>query len=132
MNNLLKSVFGEAQVKNTAVYTSFSPLAPSKSSEITLTDGVMSFSEGSVYSTCDGVVEKVNKIDDLYTITIRHSDTFTTVISGLEHCFLTEGENAYKTLPLGYSSSEVKVSMFDSDAILTGYMLSGDEIVWVN
>ena len=132
MNNLLKTVFGEAEIKNTAVYSSFSPLAPSKDGEISLDGGVMTFSAGSVYSPCDGVVDSVIKNENRYTITVRHSDTFTTVISGLEHCYALEGETVYRTLPLGYSSSEIKVSMFDSDTILTCYALSGNEIVWVS
>ena len=132
MNNLLKTVFGEAETKNTAVYSSFSPLAPSKSSEITLDGGVMTFSEGSVYSPCDGVVESVVQNQNTYTVTVRHSDSFTTVISGLEFCYAIEGESVYGTLPLGYSSSEIKVSLFDNDAVLTCYTLSGDEILWVN
>ena len=132
MNNLLKTVFGEAEVKNTAVYSSFSPLAPSKDSEISLDSGIMTFSEGSVYSPCDGVVDSIIKNQDTYTVTVRHSDSFTTVISGLEHCYALEGESVFSSLPLGYSSSEIKVSMFDSDTILTCYSLSGNDIVWVS
>ncbi len=132
MNNLLKSVFGSESVKNTAVYTSFSPSAPSRTSEVTLVDGVMTFSGASVYSPCDGTVENVIKNGELYTVTISHSDSFSTVISGLEHCYMEVGEVVYESLPLGYSSSEVKVSMFENDAVLTGYLLSGTDIVWVN
>lgn len=132
MNNLLKTVFGEAEIKNTAVYSSFSPLAPTKDGEISLDGGVMTFSSGSVYSPCDGIIDNVIKTDNLYTVTVRHSDTFSTVISGLEHCYAQVGEKVYGTLPVGYSSSQVKVSMFDSDAILTCYTLSGDEILWVS
>lgn len=132
MNNLLKSVFGTDSVKNTAVYTSFTPSAPSKTSEITLTDGVMTFSECSAYSPCDGVVENVINNDGLYTVTISHSDSFSSVISGLEYCYTEIGEAVYESLPLGYSSGEVKVSMFENNAVLTGYLLSGSDIVWVN
>lgn len=132
MNNLLKTVFGESEIKNTAVYSSFSPLAPTKDGEISLDGGVMTFSAGSVYSPCDGIIDSVIKTDNLYTVTVRHSDSFSTVISGLEHCYAQEGEKVYGTLPVGYSSSQVKVSMFDSDAILTCYTLSGDEILWVS
>jgi hypothetical protein len=132
MNNLLKTVFGESEIKNTAVYSSFSPLAPTKDGEISLDGGVMTFSSGSVYSPCDGIIDNVIKTDNLYTVTVRHSDTFSTVISGLEHCYAQVGEKVYGTLPVGYSSSQVKVSMFDSDAILTCYTLSGDEILWVS
>ena len=132
MNNLLKTVFGEAEMKNTAVYSSFSPLAPSKESEISLDGGVMTFNSGSVYTPCDGMVESIIKNKNTYTVTVRHSDSFSTVISGLEHCYAIEGEEVFGTLPLGYSSGEIKVSMFDSDTILTCYALSGDEIVWVS
>ena len=68
----------------------------------------------------------------MYTVTISHSDSFSSVISGLEYCYTEIGEAVYESLPLGYSSGEVRVSMFENNAVLTGYLLSGSDIVWVN
>ncbi len=131
MNNLMRQVFGSASEKNTAVYSSFSPLSPSKTEEVLLQDGVMTISSGSVYSPCDGVVSNVNDVDGLYTVTIKHSDSFSTVISGLELCYLSKNEKVFANVPVGYSSSEINVSMFDNNTTITSYIISENEILWL-
>ncbi len=131
MNNLMRQVFGSSAQKNTATYSSFSPLSPSKTGEVVLEDGVMTISSGSAYSPCDGVVENVSKNDNLYTVTIKHSDSFSTVISGLELCYLEKNENVFSNVPVGYSSSEINVSMFNNSATITSYILKDNQILWL-
>lgn len=131
MNNLMRQVFGTASQKNTAVYSSFSPLSPSKTEDVLLQDGVMTISSGSVYSPCDGVVSNVSELDGVYTVTISHSDSFSTVISGLELCYLTKNDKVYANVPVGYSSSEINVSMFDNNTTITSYIISENEILWL-
>ena len=132
MNNLLKQVFYTQNTTNDAVYTSFNAVSPSKTQDVTIENGVMKVSSGSIYSPCDGVVESVSSENDVYTLTIKHSDTFSTVISGLSLCYANVGENVYATIPIGYSEGEMSVCMFNSDAILTSFTLNGEEIVWIN
>ena len=131
MNNLMRSVFGSTSTKNTATYSSFSPLSPSKTETVVLKDGVMTIASGSAYSPCDGVVENVIENDGLYTVTIKHSDSFSTVVSGLELCYLSKNENVYASLPIGYSSNEINVSMFDSDSTITSYVINENQILWL-
>ncbi|MBO5889673.1 MAG: hypothetical protein J6Q58_06020 [Clostridia bacterium] len=131
MNNLMRQVFGTTASKNTATYSSFSPLSPSKTEDVLLQDGVMTISSGSVYSPCNGVVENVSENDGLYTVTIKHSDSFSTVISGLELCYLSKNENVFQNVPVGYSSSEINVSMFDNNTTITSYIISENEILWL-
>ncbi len=131
MNNLMRQVFGSSTQKNTATYSSFSPLSPSKTGEVVLEDGIMTISSGSAYSPCDGVVENISKNDNLYTVTIKHSDSFSTVISGLELCYLEKNEKVFSNVPVGYSSSEINVSMFDNSATITGYILKDNQILWL-
>ena len=131
MNNLLKTVFGEAEVQNPAVYSSFSPLSPSKDVDVSLDSGVMTFSSGSVYSPCDGVCETITESDGLYTVTIKHSESFSSVISGLESVYVSKNDKVYSNIPMGYSNGEIKVSMFDGDVILTGYTITDNQIVWL-
>lgn len=133
MNNLLKSVFGTQTESSlpTAEYSAFEPLSPSKTGEVTLEEGVMTVSSGSVYSPCDGVIESVEKLDGKYVVTVRHSDSFTTVISGLELCYAEKGSDAYSYIALGYSGESVEVSMFNENSLITEYSLEGDEIVWL-
>ena len=131
INNLMRSVFNQEASVNDATYSSFSASLPSKTDEVSLQDGVMTVSSGSVYSPCDGVIESVVERDGLYTVTVRHSDSFSTVFSGLESVYSSLDEKVYSNIPLGFSSSEINVSMFDGDAILTGYVLSENQIVWL-
>ena len=132
MNNLLKQVFYTQNTTSDAVYTSFNAVSPSKTQDVTLEDGVMKVSKGSIYSPCDGVVESVSSENGVYSLTVKHSETFSTVISGLSLCYASVGENVYSTIPIGYSEGEMSVCMFNSDAILTSFTLDGDDIVWIN
>lgn len=131
MNNLMRQVFGSNTQKNNATYQTFSPTIPSKTEVVNLENGVMTISSGSVYSPCDGVVTSVTENDGVYTVKVKHSESFTTVLSGLELCYLQNGDNVYGNVPLGYSSKEINVSMFDSDTAITNYVLNGNNIVWL-
>ena len=132
MNNLMRGVFGSTSTKNTATYSSFSPLSQSKTEAVVLKDGVMTIASGSAYSPCDGIVENIIENDGIYTVTIKHSDSFSTVVSGLELCYLDKNENVYASLPLGYSSGEINVSMFDSDSTITSYVINENQILWLS
>lgn len=131
MNNLMRQVFGSTSIKNTATYSSFNPSVPSKSQTVSLDNGIMTVASGSIYSPCDGVVENITLNEDIYTVSIRHSDSFTSVISGLELCYLNVNDTAYGNIPLGYSSNEINVSMFDNDTQITSYVINGEDIVWL-
>ncbi len=131
MNNLMRQVFGSSPTKNTATYSSFSPLSPSKTEDVLLNEGVMTIPSGSAYSPCDGVVENVLENDGLYTVTIKHSDSFSTVISGLELCYLAENQTVFANVPVGYSDGEINVSMFDNTTTITGYILKDNQILWL-
>lgn len=131
MNNLMRQVFGSTSTKNTATYSSFSPLSPSKTEDVVLQDGVMTISSGSVYSPCDGIVENISENDGVYTVTIKHSDSFSTVISGIELCYLNKNDNVFSNVPVGYSSKEMNVSMFDNNVTITSYIISENEILWL-
>ncbi len=131
MNNLLRQVFNKEETFSSAVYSSFSAYSPSKTDSVTLNEGVMVVSQGACYAPCNGVVENVSENNGKYTVTVRHSDSFTTVMSGLEYSYLQVGENAYSNVPVGYSTGEITVSMFENDALLTAYGLNGNSIVWL-
>ena len=132
MNNLIRSVFSSEESLNSQEYTSFSASVPSKSHTVSINDGVMTFASGSCYSPCDGRVESLSQDGDTFTMTIRHSDSFTTVFTGLEFCYVENGDNVYANIPLGYSSSPIKVSMYDDNYLLTNYSITGNNIIWLN
>ncbi|MBE5743129.1 MAG: M23 family metallopeptidase [Clostridiales bacterium] len=132
MNNLMRAVFSKNEEVIEKHYTEFTALSPSKNGQVTLQDGVMTVSAGSVYSPCDGTIESVSKDGDFYVVTVSHSDSFTSVISGLESVYLSVGETVYSNVPVGYSSGITNVSMFSNDAILTGYEINDNKIVWLS
>ena len=131
MNNLLKSVFGtQSEVISTAEFSSFSAVIPSKTGNVTLNNGVMTIDKGSVYAPCDGVVEKIETVNGKYDVTVRHSNSFTTLLTGLELCYALEGDNVYSSVAIGYSGESIEVSMFNGNSLLTEYSILNDEIVW--
>jgi hypothetical protein len=132
INNLMRSVFNKTDGVSSLEYSAFSASSPSKSSQVTIDGGVMTVSSGSVYSPCDGVVESVSESDGKYTITVCHSYSFLTVVSGLESVYVSSGEKVYQNIPVGYSSGESLVTMYSSDVVLTGFILSDNQIVWVS
>ena len=130
INTLLRTVFKNGEAKNTAVYQTFNPTSPTKTGEVTVEAGVMHVNSGSVYSPCDGTVKSISEADGKYTVTVEHSDSFSTVISGLDFCYAKQGENVYSSVALGYSGDAVSVSMFNGASLITSYDLDGDKVVW--
>lgn len=131
INNLMRSVFKKEETTLELTYSDFSAGLPSKTQEVVLTDGVMTVESGSVYSPCDGVIESITQTDGKYTVTVKHSEFFSTVVDGLEHVYSSVGEKVYSNLPMGYSSGSTSVCMYDGDSMLTSYVLSENQIVWL-
>lgn len=135
INTLLRSAFaGKEQTAEEPdrAYTDFVPSLPSRSAEVFLNEGVMTFSgEGSIYSVCDGTVEKVLKNGDKYDVTLKYSQSFSAVISGVDYAYYSEGDAIYKSLPVCYSNGgEVRVYLYSEGRLLTDYMLDNGRIVW--
>lgn len=96
-------------------------------------DGVIHFTEkAAVYPVCDGEVASVTQNDSLYTVKIAHTSKFVSVITGLDTVYVAEGDEVKSNLPFAYSQgkNEVRVSMYDGDALLKCYTLSGAVPVW--
>ena len=132
INNLMRSAFKESPTVNDQVYSTFNANLPSKTGEVALENGVMTVDGGSVYSPCDGTIESVVENDGIYTVTVRHSDSFTSVFSNLNYSYLEQGESVYFNIPIGYSEEYSSVSLFSNDTLLTNYSIDGDYIVWQN
>lgn len=101
----------------------------------TVTDaGVLIFTgTASVYAPCAGTVERVSESGGTYTVEIRHTSSFSTVLSGLTYCYYAAGEEVLPTIPVGYSdgSAAVNASLYDDGSLIRSYSVSetGD-IVW--
>lgn len=104
--------------------------------QVTMSDeGVLNFTaETSVYPICDGKIASINKTDDVYTVKIAHTSSFTSVITGLDVVYYDVGDSVVSNVPFGYSTggSTVSVAMYDGDSLLNCYTLSGVIPVWNN
>ena len=134
MNRLFKSAFGDGQTVQTDTRTNvnFNAQSPSGEMEVTLDKGVMVFSgKGSLYPVCDGKVASVVEEDGKYTITLKHSDVFKTVISGVDFVYADQGDDEFKYVPVCYvNGGDAKVSMYNKDVLVTNYAVEGGSIVW--
>ena len=96
--------------------------------------GVMSFTaECSVYAPCEGELASVTgDAENGYTVQLQHSDTFSTVISGLSNVYLAEGDTVRANVPLAYTdgSQEVRVTFYEDGVPLNCYTLSEDGLAW--
>ncbi len=130
INTLIRSVFAnDAKAVADTTYSEFTPQIPS-SANVTLESGIMTFAGGSVYSLCDGKVTKVAENAGKYDITIQYSPSFTALISGAEYAYYGAGESVYKALPVCYSSSGVKMCLYNDGKLLTDYIIDNGKIVW--
>lgn len=134
MNRLFKSAFGDGQTvqADTRTNVNFNAQSPSGEMEVTLDKGVMVFrGKGSLYPVCDGKVASVVEEDGKYTITLKHSDVFKTVISGVDFVYADQGDDVFKYVPVCYvNGGDAKVSMYNKDVLVTNYAVEGGSIVW--
>ena len=77
--------------------------------------------------------EKVSiSSDGLFTITVRHSNSFTSVFSNLDYSYLDENSTVFMNIPIGYSKNQSNACLYSNDTLLTNYLIDGDYIVWQN
>lgn len=87
----------------------------------------------SVYAPYTGTVQRVTEENGLYTVEVEHTSSFTSVISGLTYAYVAAGDEAYTTIPVGYSdgASAVSVAMYDAGSLISAYSLDeNNDIVW--
>ena len=134
MNRLFNAVFStEVEQVDARNYLSFNAKSPSNDMEVSLDGGVMTFSgKGALYPVCDGEVTSIVQEDDgKYTMTINHSDTFKTVISGADFVYTEKGEDVFGYIPVCYiSDGSACVYMYDEDVLLTNYVVEDGAIIW--
>jgi hypothetical protein len=136
INTFFKSVFGEEQQLNVdaRTYSDFAPtLTILDDSVITQTDGVITIEgQGSIYSTVNGSVKSItlDEQTNKYSVEVSHSDTFTSVYTGLDFVYSEVGGSVYSNVPLGYADSQVNLCFYSNDAVITNYELVDDSVVW--
>ena len=135
INVFLDQVFGGNEVKVDArEYTDFTPEIPTAMTNYVLEGGeILVRGESSVYSACNGVVSSVVEGEDgKFTVTIDHSEKFSTVISGLDYCYVARDGKVLKNVPVGYTKSGgAKLCFYSGDGTaIVGYVINDNTVVW--
>ena len=141
INTFVRGLFqgDAAQTADNREYSDFklSPLVnDSVDAAIEVSDtGVVSFTANcSVYSPASGTMSKVNGSKETgYTVEIKHSDKFSTVISGLDTVYLSEGDSVMYNLPIGYTDGDgaVNVMMYSGDTLLNCISAENNKLAWI-
>lgn len=129
---------GEETASDTRTYEDFtlSPVVNQfTDAELAVSEtGVLSFTaQCSVYAPCAGEVAAVNgDAENGYTVELRHSDTFSTVLSGLTNVYYAEGESVRTNVPLAYTDGThpVRVTFYEDGSLLTCVSVEGGTLAW--
>lgn len=134
INSLFKKAFGTEIATDLRTNTGFNAKAPSGDMEVKLADGIMEYSgKGSLYPVCDGEVLSVVEEEGKYTVTLKHSDVFKSVITGVDFVYADKGDDVFKYIPVCFvNGGTAKVYMYNSDVLVTNYTVEGDSIVWIS
>ncbi len=136
INTFFKNVFSGEQPStvDARVYSDFAPtLTLVDDAVVTDADGVITIEGvGSIYSAVNGTVKSVtlDEQSKKYTVEVAHSDTFTSVYTGLDYVYSEVGASVYSNLPLGYTENSINLCFYSEDAVITDYELVDDSVVW--
>ncbi len=140
INTFVRGLFaGNAVETDERTYADFklsSVVRESADVELAVSDaGVLSF-EGkcSVYAPCEGKLVSVNGDSETgYTLELKHSDSFSTVIAGVDAVYFAEGDTVMSNVPLAYTDGEgeVRVTFYDGENALTCYAVKeNNKLAW--
>ncbi|MBQ9756058.1 MAG: hypothetical protein IJV99_00495 [Clostridia bacterium] len=135
INVFLRGVFGveqSASVDN-RTHLDFTPVINVDGMATKVENGVMTFSgEGSIYPPCNGEVVS-SEIDEngRYSLTIKHSEKFSSVITGLDYVYAELGGAVRGNIPVGYSKEDATMCFTGLDgSIIAGYEIIDNSVVW--
>ena len=136
INVFLRNVFGtETITVDNREFNDFVPtVAMGDNNGLTMENGVITFGgEGSIYAPCNGKVSQVIVGENnTYDLIIEHSANFNSVITGIEHLYVSEGDTVYSNIPLGYlKPNGATMSFTDQEGkVLSNYQIVDNTVVW--
>ena len=140
INTFVRGLFNgkasSADLRGPEEFSLASVVSPYSDVELAVSEnGVLSFEANcAVYAPCSGKLVSVNG-DSAggYTVEIKHSDKFSTIMSGLDTVYLHAGDTVYSNVPLAYSDGvgEVRVMFYSEGAILNSYSVVGNGLAWL-
>lgn len=133
LNVFMRSVFGieNATQVDDREYSEFSPVFANEN--VTFAEGILTVhGEGSVYSSVDGEVDSITQEEDgSFTLQVSHSTNFFSIISGLEHVYVSEGGKVYSTIPVGYVSDSVQMCFTNANGgIISDFQVLDGVVIW--
>lgn len=135
INTVIRSVFGAKETQteeDVRDYTQFTAESPYRAGELTVEEGVMTFSgTGTLYAPCDGIISKIVEEAGKKAVEIEHSKKFKTVISGVDYAYYTEGDTVYGSLPVAFvNEGTATVSLYNDGVLVSNYLIDNGNIVW--
>lgn len=103
--------------------------------EIAVSDtGVLSFTaKASVYSPVDGTLKAVNgNAETGYSVEVKHSESFSTIMSGLDNVYFVVGDSVKANIPLGFSDGEgeVRVMFYSNGSLINQCVVGENGLAW--
>ena len=101
-------------------------------SGVALENGVITISgEYSLYPVCDGKVASVDRAENgTFTVTLEHSESFSSVIEGLDMVYFAAGEEISRHMPVGYVKNSARVYLYNGASLLTDYATVENSIIF--
>ena len=134
MNTLFKSVFQSEHGAVTELeYDDFTLTLPiADVSGLSIEAGAIAISgEYSLYPVCDGKVSRVDRAENgTFTVTLEHSESFSSVIEGLDMVYFAAGEEVTRHMPVGYVKNNAKVYLYNGESLLTDYATVENSIIF--
>ncbi|MBR2614812.1 MAG: hypothetical protein IKC71_04355 [Clostridia bacterium] len=114
-------------------YSNFKVTLPYTESSMTVSDtGLLIEETGSVYAPTFGIISNVIEDAGKYIIEITHSNSFKTVLSGVDHAYFGINEEVFSNIPIGYSYGEgVSLCFYDNGKVITNYDIENSGVVWL-
>lgn len=140
INTFVRGLFGAGETAQTDMRTysefTLSPVVnDTVNAELAVSEtGVLSFtSQCSVYSPCAGKLASLNgNAETGYTVEVKHSEHFSTIISGLDHVYAAAGDEIKSNIPLGYTdgNGEVRVMFYEDGTLLNCLTVNDNTLAW--
>lgn len=141
INTFVRNLFygqGEAAAADTRTYQDFtlSPIVNEfEEVELAVSEtGVLSFTaDCAVYAPCEGTLVSVNGDGASgFTVELKHSDSFSTIISGLNDVYYAVGERVKSNVPLAHTDGErtVRVMFYSDGSLLNNYTVAENTLAW--
>ncbi|MBE5756913.1 MAG: hypothetical protein E7342_03840 [Clostridiales bacterium] len=114
-------------------YSDFDITLPYTESSMTIgASGLLIEETGSVYAPTFGIISAITEEAGKYIIEITHSNSFKTVLSGVDHAYFGVNDEVFSNVPIGYSFGEgVNLCFYNQGAMITNYDIENAGVIWL-